>query len=849
MRPDSETNDDRRTMDTNGHTIENGHGKLGTINHHDVKQQNGSRPDEKIVLPNEMASMVPLQVLIGKMIRKAHADLMTLTDTLPSRSDTEKKRHILNYATLVRKQIIKLQVLVKWADDADDIQMCQNIMAFLANQNQIFRDTTHFLHKIHAELPKARIRNFDILSAVDVLTTGTYQRMPTKFQSIPIPLTDSEVLETFSKMNDVIRMRMMTNEVLPSPMKAYEIESGRIKFLIPNEFDVSLTLMGPPNERRWWIVSLNVLVKSTAGSGAADVDISLNEAQLQNLKMNSQKQLLPPPIPVTSTPDTPIAPIHFPLVNLYDYLHLFCLNMQLEIIYMQATMVSRTRWLDQLKVFMDSTRTKLTLVYWKGGSPAAHWARPQTDEKEKSAEAQANSTTIEISISNEVDKRRGPFTPQVNMAISIRDELKGLIEQAGLGASVQLSKMDNADRPKIISALKYPKNQLDVLWGGESNLHTNSDLLNPSDINVERVLWHVTRHHSLCIIEKLRIVLKGQESFLNENGLHLVEGRLEDVISDLETNATEGLKDQFYIGDMKMDISPVIVRYRHHRYITINLDMRSGRIKVREAGYRLGEGDVKLKELEERLNSDPSNVAKHLLWLRSEVVIREIVSLAKQLSLQPFHTSQMSLRADDLVKLFGDVMPPPPPRDPADTTHPPVNRLQYPSHCVFLQFAQFKDWYLVIAIVQNEVYSWLCCINEKRDQAGLFQVVVDMMHVDYEEMWREQFMPHVDDGADGQTKKRRSYSEENKENESQQDTENFHKKRRKTLTGRADTSEPSDAAQNMDNLSIDLRFMAKLDSLSRSLPTARWSSSFFWVQSPTHPGHYSSRFLPLNPKF
>ena len=93
------------------------------------------------------------------------------------------------------------------------------------------------------------------------------------------------------------------------------------------------------------------------------------------------------------------------------------------------------------------------------------------------AQGNNNSTVIEISISNETDKRKGPFTPQVNMAISIRDELKGLIEQAGLGASVELSKMDHADRPKIVSALKYPKNQLDVLWGGDSNLHTNADLL------------------------------------------------------------------------------------------------------------------------------------------------------------------------------------------------------------------------------------------------------------------------------------------------------------------------------------------------------------------------------------
>ena len=137
---------------------------------------------------------------------------------------------------------------------------------------------------------------------------------------------------------------------------------------------------------------------------------------------------------------------------------------------------------------------------------------------------------------------------------------------------------------------------------------------------------------------------------------------------------------------------------------------------------------AKLKELEERLNSDPSNVSKHLLWLRSEVVIREIVSLAKQLSLQPFHTSQMSLRADDLVKLFGDILSAPttvPQNTTSATDHPHApppgvgggaatlnsNRLQYPSHCVFLQFAQFKDWYLVVTIVQNEVYSWLCCIK------------------------------------------------------------------------------------------------------------------------------------------
>lgn len=39
----------------------------------------------------------------------------------------------------------------------------------------------------------------------------------------PTPLSDQEVLETFQNMNDVIRMRMITTEVLPSPMQKYRI--------------------------------------------------------------------------------------------------------------------------------------------------------------------------------------------------------------------------------------------------------------------------------------------------------------------------------------------------------------------------------------------------------------------------------------------------------------------------------------------------------------------------------------------------------------------------------------------------------------------------------------------------
>lgn len=80
---------------------------------------------------------------------------------------------------------------------------------------------------------------------------------------------------------------MLTSEVLPSPMRNYRIgktdyvveeqqltdinsqivADGRIFFRVENEFEVALTLMGPSHDRRWWIVSLDILANSSTQGG------------------------------------------------------------------------------------------------------------------------------------------------------------------------------------------------------------------------------------------------------------------------------------------------------------------------------------------------------------------------------------------------------------------------------------------------------------------------------------------------------------------------------------------------------------------------------------------------------
>ncbi|KAI8329293.1 mediator complex subunit MED14-domain-containing protein [Chlamydoabsidia padenii] len=814
-----------------------------------------------------MASMVPLRTLVGKMINKSHAELMTLTDTLPSMSEVERKRQILNYTTFTRKQFLKLTVLMKWAKNADDIQMCQNVMSFLANQNRMFQETVDWLHRIHVDLPGTRVRNFDILTAVDVLSTGTYQKMPTKIEDMlpPTLLTDRQVLETFEKMNDDIRVRMLTKEVLPSTMQKYRIENGRVYFCVENEFEVALTLMGNSNDRKWWIVSLDILIRPSSDGSASDVDISLNEGQRQRLRANAQRQLVPPETPSISNNNEPsatntnpsfdstdkdtkpapeqqqsnAAQLFFPLVNLYDYLHLFCLNMQLEIVYMQATMMAKSRWLDQLKVHMNPSRTSLTLIYWGGGSATAQWGSPQGLDQD--VQQHARSSSIEISVKNE-DTGHGKQSIASSRALSIavRDEYKGLIQKCGIGASVLLADLDEVSKTKVYNSLKYPKTCLDILWSGNSDLHTDQTLLNPTDMNVEKLISHVTTYHKESILTKFRQLLKSEASFLKDNGLHLVDNNNEE---NLENESPDG--------------RPLVVRYRHDRYIYIDFDSRVGRVKVCETEKNGGDGNVKLGGLEDRLNTDPSNIGHHLLWLRSGVVVHEIVSLAKQLNLQPFHPSHMQLRPDDILKLFGDLpgnspeptdsasrkrllqQQPIPPSSAASVTSSsssvtstPVRRTgadqqhkpNYPQHCVFLQFSQFEDWYLVIAVIRNEFQPSLCCLRKTNDQNAIYQEFVDLIHVDHDQVWKERFINGRNDLVDlesGLTGKSHQGGTPNDCTEAKDGAEHS-AKRRRTLTGQELLPETTRSAYDkVDNLSVDLPFLAKLESLSRAFITNR----------------------------
>lgn len=74
-----------------------------------------------------------------------------------------------------------------------------------------------------------------------MLTTGSYQRLPTTLKQTYVgeeKPARAEIAAALEKLDDVMRMRLLCDELVPPGMK-YTIAKGKAKFVVPKEFEVN----------------------------------------------------------------------------------------------------------------------------------------------------------------------------------------------------------------------------------------------------------------------------------------------------------------------------------------------------------------------------------------------------------------------------------------------------------------------------------------------------------------------------------------------------------------------------------------------------------------------------------
>ncbi|KAI4496983.1 hypothetical protein M0802_007931 [Mischocyttarus mexicanus] len=293
---------------------------------------------------------INLGLLIDFIIQRTYHELTVLAELLPRKTDMERKIEIYNFSARTRQLYVRLLALVKWANSASKVDKSAHIMAFLDKQSLLFVDTADMLARMARKtLVHARLPNFHIPAAVEVLTTGTYSRLPACIKERivpPDPITPAEKRSTLQRLNQVIQHRLVTGNLLPQ-MRNLKIETGRVIFLVEQEFSVSLTVMGDGPAVPWRLLELEILV--------SDRETGDGKALVHSLQTRYVHQVVQSRLAESSNP----------LSEVYHILHYFCQSLQLEVLYSQTLRLIRDRLDEHIHVDDYSPGKCLSISYWR----------------------------------------------------------------------------------------------------------------------------------------------------------------------------------------------------------------------------------------------------------------------------------------------------------------------------------------------------------------------------------------------------------------------------------------------------------------------------------------------------
>ncbi|XP_053732138.1 mediator of RNA polymerase II transcription subunit 14 isoform X1 [Synchiropus splendidus] len=319
---------------------------------------------------------IRLSLLIDFLLQRTYHEITLLAELLPRKTDMERKIEIVQFASRTRQLFVRLLALVKWASNAGKVEKCALISSFLDQQTILFVDTADRLATLARDaLVHARLPSFAIPFAIDVLTTGSYPRLPTCIRDKiipPDPITKVEKMTTLNQLNQILRHRLVTTD-LPPQLANLTVANGRVKFRVEGEFEATLTVMGDDPDIPWRLLKLEILVE--------DKETGDGRALVHSLQVNFIHELV----------QARLCADEKPLQDMYNCLHSFCLSLQLEVLHSQTMMLIRERWGDLVQEERYLPAKYLTLSVWnqqvlgrKTGTASVHKVTIRIDESDVS---------------------------------------------------------------------------------------------------------------------------------------------------------------------------------------------------------------------------------------------------------------------------------------------------------------------------------------------------------------------------------------------------------------------------------------------------------------------------------
>ncbi|PVV01668.1 hypothetical protein BB560_000044 [Smittium megazygosporum] len=630
------------------------------------------------LLPDITDGNVSLSQVVDRLITFAYTEFLNLIETFPSKSNEQKKSLAIEYTLLMRQVFAKLIAISRWAKNADQINKAQRIVAYLQEQNIKIIEALDSLYGIGVEEARKRARNYDILSAIQVLKSGSHKCFESQVLDKYISrnlLSATEKQKIVKLIEEEVRLRLVKGEPLPKVMSKYTVKNATVNFVVPQEFRVSLTFLQVKKIVPWHIISLEIFVQGHS-CDHSKVTFKLTQPQLNSLKFISQDILInannqfnyPDDKDAGSIASNP--PIKSqndkipPLAQLYDYLPLF---------------LAQTKYNQHLSPEIDKLRTSLTINYWISpssiASPSLKLNFPgntlisvprnrQMHLHQNSSASQGNFIKLTIL---ESSKYKQVHFSKLNDTNQFPKDYLSLIPE---GNPSLLSRVISVEKEKADTSTKYA---LRVEWSGTSGLRSRftrvknlfGDLeieskLSPDNLmslvplhldslNAEALVSFFQKVHSALIIFDLYKSLDDSNALspsdiqilLHDPVLNVTEivniSKLSEDFLDFSLFAASGEPNSSTHADtIKMFVLRVWYRSRESA-IDISINTVTGRLVLKPYVFPKNESVNKvdpevLEKISKDLNQRPSRIFEAILELRSLLIMSDIEKSAYKIS-------------------------------------------------------------------------------------------------------------------------------------------------------------------------------------------------------------------------
>ncbi|KAF5012223.1 hypothetical protein FDECE_1711 [Fusarium decemcellulare] len=301
-----------------------------------MAQYTHNQLQEKIV---EMAKMpVPATAMNGN----SSIPNNDLDDT--SSENLSKKKLILNFALDEHRKWVKALVIAEWSRKAEMVSKLIDLRFHIQAQQVCYDTAFDTMVNVKRDLTFARMPSPDLKTALQVLSTGKAAWMPDLQYIEPPPLTLEEQIQWMSDVNTLLSLRLNLEDFdkIPYQFRNYEIDSGRVTFKVPGEFEVDLTIADEDFEKQFWFIDFRFTFTPSASSIPESLKNYL-EGHVNDVLSKDG------------------------LLGCYQFLHEFVLTHKLTELRRQATQLSKSSWTGTLKV--EALNRALAIQYWTSRAP------------------------------------------------------------------------------------------------------------------------------------------------------------------------------------------------------------------------------------------------------------------------------------------------------------------------------------------------------------------------------------------------------------------------------------------------------------------------------------------------